>query len=54
MCRLKFKIRRSSSSSNYTKLKITQKGDIYYLRGSYREKQKKYNDVNIVCLDNVY
>lgn len=54
MCRLKFKIRRSSSS-NYTKLKITQKGDIYYLRGSYRKKkQKKYNDVNIVCLDNVY
>lgn len=40
MCRLKFKIRRSSSSSsNYTKLKITQKGDIYYLRGSYRKKE---------------
>lgn len=37
MCRLKFK----RKSSNYTKLKITQKGDIYYLRGSYRKKAEK-------------
>ena len=39
MCRLKFKIRRSSSS-NYTKLKITQKGDIYYLRDRKRKPKK--------------
>lgn len=32
MCRLKFKIRRSSSS-NYTKLKITQKGGHLLLKG---------------------
>ena len=39
MCRLKFKIRRSSSS-NYTKLKITQKGDIYYLRVAIEKSRK--------------